>query len=708
MAIKRTFNGATIIKPGAYSRVIVENLTGFPLQATNVVGIVGEAIGGEPGVLDILSFTQIQSAKARYKSGPIADALELIVNPSRDPRIPNGASTVVVYKTNNGTKSATDLKSGLIAAVNLESKNWGADENNLNVSLSEGSTEDSNAEVLGSVAETFNLSAGQTLILNCNGTVYTYTNAVVNATATAANVVAALNTGGSWAPAKPIIASIHDTNKVKITLDSSIVANSELDYGYMKVDAASTLDTVLGIVGEARGVKGSRIYTFKKGTQEEVSLDLGGVSQISIKYVGAGTNAELSISDVSNEMILSTIVTGAPSDNFSIVLKDADGKNKYTVKELAELIDAMAAYEASVVGPNPSQNASELDYYSALKINNVAANLNRDVFALVDNINLLSQLVVASKISNVYGALNTFSLSVYFAGATDGSSTNSDFADGFEALKDVRVNIVVPLISKDVGSLSIDAINILADNHCRWGWSTLGRSERQAYVSKLTSKTGLKNAARSLNSAYSSMVGQQVQVLNRFSELEWKDPWALSCVLAGLQAGGPTGEPITFKLINVNDVRVLDSSWEPRRDYAELIEAGVTIAEPLDTGGFRCVLGNTTYGVDPNFVWNRSSVIEASGFVAYDLRYNLELVFTGTKARTGTAEALANFVRSRMSIYRDEDIIVGDDLNEGLGYKNLRVLIEGNTAIINVSVTPVQGIDFILPTIYLADIRQSA
>jgi hypothetical protein len=139
-----------------------------------------------------------------------------------------------------------------------------------------------------------------------------------------------------------------------------------------------------------------------------------------------------------------------------------------------------------------------------------------------------------------------------------------------------------------------------------------------------------------------------------------------------------------------------------------MIDAGVTIIETLDNGSNRIVVGNTTYGKDPSFVWNRESVVQAAGFVAYDLRFNLDLAFTGSKARTGTAEALANFIKARMSTYLEADIIVGDDLNDGLGFKSLSVSIQGNTAIINVSVTPVQGIDFILPTIYLADIRQSA
>ena len=41
MSIKKTFNGATILQAGAYSRLIVENLSGFPLQPTGYVGIIG-------------------------------------------------------------------------------------------------------------------------------------------------------------------------------------------------------------------------------------------------------------------------------------------------------------------------------------------------------------------------------------------------------------------------------------------------------------------------------------------------------------------------------------------------------------------------------------------------------------------------------------------------------------------------------------------
>ena len=60
-----------------------------------------------------------------------------------------------------------------------------------------------------------------------------------------------------------------------------------------------------------------------------------------------------------------------------------------------------------------------------------------------------------------------------------------------------------------------------------------------------------------------------------------------------------------------------------------------------------------------------------------------------------------------MDEYLEADIIVASD-NAELGYYNLSVVLDGNTAIINVTIFPVQGIDFILPTIYLENAVQTA
>lgn len=710
MSIKRTFNGATIIKPGAFTKLIVENLTGFPLQPTGTVGIIGEAVGGEPGVLDILSKEGIQSAKARYKSGPIADALELLANPSRDPRIANGASKIVVFKTNNGTRSGRILANNAVSPISmldLKSKNYGADENQLSVAISQGAILDANAKLLGTVVGPYTVALTDTLKLFINGTLYTYTSGVVGSQ-TAVALVADLNTALRWAPSKPVIASVV-AGKVCVEIDAVALPLAALDYGSVEVDVTCTLDTILGITGENRGVKGSRILLFEKGTLTEASLELGGVPQISVVHIGAGVTCTLTLQKVSGEIKL-TSVSSVPAENLNIVLQDVEGRNKFTLKSLVDSINATGFYSAAVLGPNPMLNADKLDYYNAVEIKNVAANLNKDILDIVDYLNTFSTLASATRLDNVYGALKLIVSPVFFSAGTDGVSANSDFANGFEAFKEERINCVVPLISTNVGALTIDSINALAAAHAAYGWSTIGKSERQIFGSFLGSKTAFKDAAKKLNSGYFTLVGQDVRVLDKNSNLNWLDPWAFACVLAGLRAGAEVGEPLTSKVINVNNIRVRDGSWNPRKDFAEMIEAGCTFAEPMDAGGFRVVVGNTTYVTDGSFVFNRESVVQAAGFVAYDLRLNLDAAFTGNKARTGTAEAIANFIKNRMSTYLAADIIVGDDLNEGLGYnaKSLSVRVEGNSAIINVSITPVQGIDFILATIFLADIRQSA
>ena len=708
MAIKKTFNGAAIFKPGAYTKIVVENLTGFPLQDSGTVAIIGESVGGEPHVLDIVSKEQIQSAKSRYKSGPIADALELLVNGSKDPRIVNGASKIVIYKTNSSLQSALVLQNDAAAPadmLNLESKNYGADENQVSVLLSQGTIADADAMLEGTVDGPFTVAITDTLKLIVNGSLYTYTSSLAGSQS-ATLMVADINNAANWAPSKPIIASVAGL-KISVAIDPLI---GKKDYGYMKVDATSTLDTIMGITGENRGQKGSRIFTFKKGISEEVLPEAGGLALMSIKYVGAGTAATMTIQKTLGLLKLQTTCTGASADDLDITLVNAEGRNFFTISSLVDAIGANANYEVSVLNGSGSINASQLDFYSAIKIKDVALEIHRDLYLFADSINALSQFAQAEIEENASGALASFALAKFFSGASDGTSSNLDFVNGFEAFKEERINVVVPLISKDIGALTIDSINAACSDHASWGWSTTGRSERAAFVSKLGNKDEYKAACRALNSGYVSCVGQQVQVRNNVGDFEWKDPWAMACMLASMRCGAEVGEPLTFKFINANGIRVLDGSWNPRKDFNEMIEAGCTFAEPVDAGGIKVVVGNTTYGIDPSFVWNRESTVQASGYVAYDLRQNLELEFTGRKARTGTAEAMANFIKARMSAYLAAEVIVGDDLNEGLGYKakDLRISVQGNTAIINVCITPVQGVDFILPTIYLADIQQSA
>lgn len=703
MAIRRTFNGSEISKPGAYSKIMVLNLTGFPLQPSGTVGIIGVADGGEPRVLDILSREGIQEAKVRYKSGPIAKSLDLLVNGSKDTRIVSGASKIVVYKVNSSTKASLNLQNSIASPVSqlkLESKNYGVDENNINALVSVGGLADSQAKITGTVDGPFTLAGSETLIVKVNGANYTFTNTLTGATS-AADMVTELNTDGKWAPSRPLTAS--GTTKVSVEVRDSLGDAYKQDYGYVAVDASSTIDTILGITGSARGVKGSRVFTHTKGNIVEVTQDLGTDVLMSVIYTGSGTECALSIKDVAGVKKLTTDCTGASADNLDIDL------TQYTVGQLVTFIDTNPNYTCTSTYYLTDRAADELDYYDSVKIKNVAMTLKGDIQSFVDTIDGF-ELCTATPYSNVYGTLAAYSTAKYLSGGTYGTHANSDWQAGFDAMKEERINIVVPLISEDTGSVTVDSINAQCANHILWGWSTNGKNERQGFISKKCSKAELKTAAKAIQSGYVSMIGQEFKELNESGELEWMSPWAGACLAASMQAGAEIGEPLTYKYLNANDIRVADGSWNPKINYAEMIEAGVMFAEAVDTGGYRWVVHNTTYGKDASFVWNRGSVVAASGYVSYDLRYNLEEEFTGTKAKTGSSEAIKNFIKARMTAYLESDIIVGDDSNEGLGYKKatLSVVIDGNTAKIRVEITPVQGIDFLLPEIYLSNIKQSA
>lgn len=601
MAINQTFAGANILKPGAYSQTSVNLAGGFPLAATGIVAIVGEALGGAPGSSDgVQTFTSddIASLIAKYKSGPIVDAARILVAPGRDARVPNGASLIRVYKTNAASQASLILQNGASASLfTITSSNYGDDQNLISV---------------------------------------------------------------------------------------------KVDAGVVSVNA--------------------RIITVQQGSVKETLSENDYAALLQLQYTGAGSAATLLISATT----LSTTVTGAPSDDLSIPLA---GK---TIQQLVDLISANAAYTASTALPlASSKSAADLDpITTALDIKTSAQTLRGQQKELLDIINSESQLVSASRASGVEGIIATLSSKKFLSGAARGASTNTTFQAGFDALLASRCNTVVPLISRDASSLSssgdtdpassftIDAVNLQALTHCILASNTKNRSERNCYVSKKDSFANTQAAALALNHERASMLFQDVEVLDASGNLTFKDPWASACILAGIQAGTPVGTPATFKLINANGIQHQDYNQKTQVDLA--IEDGLLPLENVDSGGIRVVVQNSTYSQDANFVFNRPSVLAAADNVAYNLRVNLEAIFVGEKARTGSAEAIKNAVVAVMSTFLTNEIIVGDDTNKGLGWKDLLVTITGNTANVQITITPVQGIDFILNRITLDNIRQSA
>lgn len=715
MSIKINFNGTSIIAPGAYSVLNTDLLTTSQLGESGIVGIVGEADAGQPGVLDIITAGQFQSAKRRYKSGPIARAIQLLANPSNDPAIPGGASTIIVYKTNASTQAAKNLVHDLAASsgiIALTDRNWGVDGNKINIQLSQGDVADHNARIVGDEEGPFSITDTDTLIVNVNGTDYTYTTGLSTGSHSLDDVIDDLNDNANWSASRPVVADKVTVGAAEfLRLTSILTADATLlEYGIMTIDATSDLETVFGLATTpVRGVKGSRILTENKGLKTNVSGSLGGLEVLEIEYTGAGTAAVLSVLDVSSVKRLQTTVTGAAADNLDIDL------GSLTVAEVVSQINAHASYTCtSTLFNKESILASRvLDYYTGIDIENMAAKLYNTVQAVADYINEFSEFVTAEIQSNVYGQLEIISSPEFLSGGTKGASTNTNFQAGFDAMKEVRVNIVVPLVSEDgisPSTYTVDSIHAQANSHADFMCSILGRSERNVYLAKKGAKSVAIAAARAVNTRHCSMTSQRVTALDEVGNLIVHDEWALGCILAGMQAGTPVGEPLTHKSLNIVAL-TQDASWKPRVDFAEMMDNGVLIIEQSDSGLFRVANANTTYSRDGNVVFNRISINEAANYVAFELRRHLELLFVGKKGRTGTVEAIKNAAIAKLQQLKDEEIIVEGNKQSGEiipAFRNLRVSFSGTTCTVEVTITPVPGIDFVLNTIYLTSLEASS
>jgi hypothetical protein len=116
MAIVINFAGASLRKPGAYSRTRVAQ--GGAAQAQlGVVALIGEANEGSPFAsesgLSAVTFSpeQFSAMQDKFGSGPLVDAARLALAPSNDTQIAGGAQQIVLLKTNQSVKASLALAS---------------------------------------------------------------------------------------------------------------------------------------------------------------------------------------------------------------------------------------------------------------------------------------------------------------------------------------------------------------------------------------------------------------------------------------------------------------------------------------------------------------------------------------------------------------------------------------------------------------------
>lgn len=616
MAIVKSFQGASISKPGAYSSSTVSNSGARNLSANGTLFLIGEADEGAPGSFEgIQSFdvSELAALISKYGSGPIVDAARLaLTSPSLTPGVA-GADTVLVWKTNASTQASLTLNNGSSQAVLvLKDPQWGFDGNSIGVTVSDGSS-GNQKEILinqGNVTETLGQNDAET--------------------------------------------------------------------------------------------------------------------QLSIQYTGSGSASSLAISGASDQAkVLSTTCTGASGDNLSINLA-----NLSSVQALVGFLNNTGKYAAVLLNSSTGAAipATDLDLVSLGDIKTSAEDLYRLQHELLDLVNENSKLVVASLPSTLHSGLPS-DVTASLAGGAKGGSANSDFSNGLAKSLSEDYGAAVALVSQDAtadillqatdssSTYTISSVLAALNSHLIFRGDILNRKEAQGFAGlRASTKASVYSQANTLNSYLVQLAMQDIQVLNSAGNLVWMQPHMMAALMAGIRLGTDVGEPLTHKYLNVSNVGhdvnpstgIAAGDFDPNQDFAPAIQNGITFAEKAN-GGWRVVVDNTTYAQDDSFVFNRGSVVEAAQYSAKFIRSQSEAAFVGKKLANNQAIAIKTFITGLLKQLNDADIITSSsDAPQGFVEKTFTVTIQGNTALVNVEIKPVQGQDFILIQFTLGDITQSA
>lgn len=743
MAINVSFNGATIFKPGAYSRTQIDLGGGFPLSPTGIVAIFGEADAGAPGANEVniannvFSPDQLPQIKEKYGRGAIVDACNFLFAPGADGAVPSGAQAVYIYKTNSSVRAMLDpVEAGGTDYGRLRARQWGTSGNQ--VTFRNTITPEVPANLSGS-AITFPLTittgSNDELKYALNGGVEATATIAASTYANIAALVTAVNTalGGSTLVASA--GSVSNTLKLTQAAGSNLQRNGTgRSFQINASNSLVSLGLTAGSWVAADSEPMANLVVRNAFTSLEETGTIGGDVMMSLGRDNTGGATAATVQITSTSVVL--VQTGATPASITLLKSDYP-----TIQTMVDYINTLPGWSASAasiqLGLQPLTVLDEVaatgaySYSGSVKPARIKRDADRvqnffDLSSQVELIPLSSASVVKQVgLPDQQGVPNA----LYLSGGVKGATVSAEIVNALAKFEKFRVNSVVPLFSRDASAdiadaltdagstYTIDAIHQAVKTHLSLMRTTKKKSERQGYLSFKGSYDLSKDKIGTMAYAPIQMTIQDIRQVNSDGAIQWFQPWSGAALLAGARGGSPVGTPMTFKFFNVSGIRHtgqpmstaeqdIVTDFDPDTMYDDAIQNGVTFWEAPQTGGFRLVVDNTTYGKDGNWVFNRAHVLYASDVLAFDFRSQLENIYVGLKNTVSAAE-IKSTCEAILTTYLAQGITVStaDAKN---GFKQLVVQINGNTVNISVVVKLVEGIDFVLADITLQRATQTA
>lgn len=731
MAISVSFGGATIYRPGSYSKQTVDLGGGFPLSPAGLVAVIGESDAGAPGASEVnlannrYDGSQLTVLRNKYRSGPVADAAAMLFAPSADAAIPNGAQSVWVYKTNASLRASLALASTYGTVRALE---WGIGGNRITYAAT-AVTETAPTHASSAAFDENNISAGDKFGLRINGgALNTFT---CPAVATNAALVSALALAGNWSNGVPTgititVGGVNAASTISFTLTAAPTQN-QLGWG-RSFELSAGAPNVLIKMNLLAGLKTSAVepsVTLKldqkrDNVQEEDTV--GGAIVLTLGHDGTGSPTSATVTIDADNIVLNQ--NGSPV--FTLL------KSSYTT--LKGLVDELnlttyggwSAAVANVIYNNLP--ISVLDHVTAVGALGGAsvmpARIKKDSDEVTD---FFASSGLVEIVSQEEVGLPNASVESLLTGGAKGATTTASIIDALTKFEKFHVNFIVPLFSRDAtdditdgltdagSTYTITGIHQAVKTHISLMKTVKRKSERQGCLSLKASYAYCKEQAGVLGDARQQLVIQDIRQSDAQGNIKWFQPWALAALVAGGRSGASFGEPLTFKFLNASGLRHtaqamstpdadIVTDFDPDLQGDDAIQAGITFMEAPQTGGFRMVVDNTTYNRDDNFLYNRGHVVYAADLISYNYRSAMELRYIGRKNTVSVADVTST-ATGILDTFRSSGLTVQTP-DAPNGYKNVVVRIVGSTIYTEFTVKIVEGIDFILSEVFVQRANQ--
>lgn len=694
--------------PGAYPNISVKS-SPSGLVATGIVTIMGEAAAGADFSVEDLKnnffdASQFDRVQAKYVSGPIVDAMRALAASSADAGITGGPNRVYIIKTNAGAKASALIDTNY---GTLRANNWGADGNKVKISVTASQLESAPSITSGVVTSFGAALNGLSFEIRQNGG--------------ASTTVTLSTTPGDHADIATLIVELNSLLPVGVTASAGATANT-----YVLTMAADAANYRKGWgksieIAAPAALLQLTAGLYKSGAESQVELSvvrndinlnetLLAKGDVALEIGYQGTTATVSISGTT----LTTTVAGGSGANLNVNISQYT-----TIADLADFINSQTGYKASASTGSGQLPTSALDKVSAIGIcaTSATAKPGRIKKSLQNFKNAVANSSAVEFVASDVDGLPAPFAATFLAGGIKGSTSSATILAALLKAETIQTNFIVPLFSRDAAAdiaegltdsgstYSIDAVNAATKSHVLKMSTVKLKRNRIALMSFSGSFADTQVKAQTLSNFRCCLTFQKVSQVGDSGVVNFL-PWYSACVAAGMQSGGFYRGFVNKKpnVISFQDPSDFDSGSPSQLEAA--LDAGLLIMQQANDG-VRWVSDQSTYGFDTNFVYNSIQATYLADIAALDLADSLQNAFVGQSLADVSAASAQAFVIAKMDTYRTAKIISSSD-DAVLGYKNLKIVINGPVMEVSIEIKLSTSIYFIPINIQISQVTQTA